>query len=164
MMGSALAEDDPESDRRGGPAFNNSEFLRRTEDLSQDIAHLKTLVVAFERWHDDMIYLTARTREMNSKGEDLATIARHMTMVSINAAIEAASAGEAARGFVVVAAEVKDQAKNMTVLSGDMSKALHKSELMTTTTFQDIQAGGKMMMAAISGLELKVRQLRQEIL
>jgi hypothetical protein len=44
-----------------------------------------------------------------------------------------------------------------------MGKDLHKSELMTTTTFQDIQAGGKTMMAAISGLELMVRQLRAEI-
>jgi hypothetical protein len=146
------------------PAVDKADLLQRTEDLSRDIAHLKTLVVAFERWHEDMIYLTARNREMNSKGEDLATIARHMIMVSLNAAVEAASAGEVARGFVVVAAEVKLQAKNMTVLSGDMNKELQKSELMTTTTFQDIQAGGKMMMAAISGLELKLRQLRQELL
>lgn len=142
----------------------NAQLSRRAEELVAEIAHLKSLVVAFDRWHDDMIYLTARTRDMNSKGEDLATIARHMIMVSINAAIEAASAGEVARGFVVVAAEVKAQAKQMTALSGDMSKELRKSELMTATTFQDIQAGGKMMMAAISGLELKVRQLRQEIL
>jgi methyl-accepting chemotaxis protein len=86
-----------------------------------------------------------------------------MTMVSINAAIEAAHAGDVARGFVVVAAEVKNQAKLMQELSGEMGKDLHKTELRTTTTFQDIQAGGKTMMAAISGLELMVKQLRAEI-
>jgi hypothetical protein len=64
---------------------------------------------------------------------------------------------------VVVAAEVKNQAKLMQALSGDMGKDLHKSELTTTATFQDIQAGGKMIMAAISGLELMVKQLRLEI-
>jgi methyl-accepting chemotaxis protein len=137
--------------------------LRRIEDLSQEVAHLKTLAIAFERWHEDMIYMTARTRDMNSKGADLATIARQMIMVSINAAIEAARAGEVARGFVVVAAEVKTQAKLMQTLSSDMGKDLHKNELMTTTTFQDIQSGGKALMAAISGLEFTVKQLRLEI-
>lgn len=142
---------------------NTEKLLRRAEDLALEIAHLKTLAVAFERWHEDMIYMTARTRDMNDKGDALASIARQMIMVSINAAIEAARAGKVAQGFVVVAAEVKNQAKLMQTLSGDMGKDLHKSELMTTATFQDIQAGGKAMMAAISGLELMVTQLRQDI-
>jgi hypothetical protein len=142
---------------------NKGDLLRRTEDLTREVAHLKTLAIAFERWHEDLIYMTARTRDMNVKGEDLARIARQMTMVSINAAIEAARAGDVARGFVVVAAEVKNQAKLMQDLSGDMGKDLQKSELRTTTTFQDIQAGGKTMMAAISGLESMVKQLRMEI-
>jgi methyl-accepting chemotaxis protein len=142
---------------------NKADLLRRTEDLTREVAHLKTLAIAFERWHEDMIYMAARTRDMSGKGEDLARIARQMTMVSINAAIEAAHAGDVARGFVVVAAEVKNQAKLMQELSGEMGKDLHKSELRTTTTFQDIQAGGKTMMAAISGLELMIKQLRVEI-
>jgi hypothetical protein len=40
---------------------------------------------------------------------------------------------------------------------------LHKNDLVTTATFQDIQAGGKMMMAAISGLESQLSQLRHRI-
>ena len=139
---------------------DKGDLLRRTDELSRDLAHLKTLAVAFERWHEDMIYLTARSREMNVQGDDLATIARQLIMVSINAAIEAARAGDIARGFVVVAAEVKSQATLMQALSADMGKNLHKSELVTTTTFQDIQSGGKAMMAAISGLESTVKQLR----
>ena len=142
---------------------NVGQVLRRAEDLTHEIAHLKTLAIAFERWHEDMIYMTARTRDMNEKGDALATIARQMVMVSINAAIEAARAGDVARGFVVVAAEVKIQAKLMQTLSGDMGKDLQKSELMTTATFQDIQAGGKAMMAAISGLESMVKQLRRDV-
>jgi uncharacterized protein (DUF1800 family) len=144
-------------------ANNKGDLLRRTEDLAREIMHLKTLAIAFERWHEDMILMMARARDMNIKGDDLATIARHMTMVSINAAIEGARAGDIARGFVVVATEVKNQAKLIQALSGDIEKDLHKSELMTTATFQDIQAGGKMMMAAISGLESMVKQLCLDI-
>jgi Methyl-accepting chemotaxis protein (MCP) signalling domain len=154
---------DEEHATAGHAAGNRGDLLRRTEELSREVTHLKTLAIAFERWHEDMIRMTARARDMNVKGDDLATIARHMIMVSMNASIEAARAGDIARGFVVVAAEVKNQAKLMQTLSGDMGKDLHKSELMTTATFQDIQAGGKMMMAAISGLESMVKQLRLEI-
>jgi methyl-accepting chemotaxis protein len=86
-----------------------------------------------------------------------------MIMVSINAAIEAARAGEIARGFVVVAAEVKTQAQSVQALAGSMRKTVDKGELLTAATFQDIQAGGKMMMAAISGLEAMVQQLHSEL-
>ena len=67
------------------------------------------------------------------------------------------------QGFVVVAAEVRNLAMRAQALSSDIGKNLHKNDLMTTATFQDIQAGGKMMMAAISGLDSMVRQLRDKI-
>jgi methyl-accepting chemotaxis protein len=143
---------------------NDKEILaHKLGALEQAIGDLKELAVAFERWHEDMISLTTQTRAMNSKGDDLATVARHMIMVSVNAAIEAARAGDVAKGFVVVAAEVKSQAQHVQALSNDMGKSLHKSQLITTTTFQDIQAGGKMMMAALSGLERIVKDLRDVV-
>jgi methyl-accepting chemotaxis protein len=139
------------------------DILGKVEHLSRGIADLKTVAVAFERWHEDMIALTVQSRTLNVIGEDLTRIARQMIMVSINAAIEAARAGDIARGFVVVAADVKTQAQQVQALSGDMCKTLNKGELTTTATFQDIQSGGKMMMAAISGLESMVAQLRSEL-
>ena len=146
----------------GAPA-KRADLLRRTENLTQGVADIKTLAVAFERWHEDLILMTAQSRDLNVMGEDIARIARQLIMVSINAAIEAARAGEIARGFVVVAAEVKTQAQCAQALSGDMRKILHKGELLTAATFQDVQAGGKMIMAAISGLELMVKELRSEL-
>jgi methyl-accepting chemotaxis protein len=144
-------------------ADKRAALLRKTEHLAKGIADLKALAVAFERWHEDMIFMTGQSRSLNRMGEDLSRVARQMIMVSLNAAIEAAHAGHIARGFVVVAAEVKNQAQHVQALSGDMCKTLNTGELTTTATFQDIQAGGKMMMAAISGLELMVKQLRTEL-
>jgi methyl-accepting chemotaxis protein len=140
-----------------------AELVKQTDNLSAEAAQLKNIALSFERWHEDMISLTDQNREMHSKGDDLVTIVRQLIMLSLNAAIEAARAGDAARGFVVVAAEVRSLALRAQALSQELSKSLHRSDLVTTATFQDIQAGGKMMMAAISGLESMLGQLRSKI-
>lgn len=139
------------------------DLLAQAGTLCQETAQLKNIAVAFERWHQDMISLSQQNREMHSQGDDLTSIVRQLIMLSLNAAIEAARAGDAARGFVVVAAEVRSLALRAQGLSQDLSKSLHKNDLSATATFQDIQAGGKMMMAAISGLESKLGQLRGKI-
>jgi methyl-accepting chemotaxis protein len=140
-----------------------ADLLRQTQELAQEVAQLKSLAVAFERWHQDMISLMSQNRDMRGVGEDVASIVKQLIMLSLNAAIEAARAGESARGFVVVAAEVRSLSLRAQTLSKDLGKNLHRSDLTTTATFQDIQAGGKLMLAAISGLESMVRQLRTRI-
>ncbi len=140
-----------------------ADLVKQTEQLSAETAQLKNIAITFERWHQDMISLTEQNRQMHSKGDDLVVIVRQLIMLSLNAAIEAARAGDAARGFVVVAAEVRNLAQRAQALSQDLTKHLHKNNLVTTATFQDIQAGGKMMMAAISGLESQLERLRRKI-
>jgi methyl-accepting chemotaxis protein len=135
----------------------------RVRELGEEVAAFKDLALAFERWHQDMISLTEQNRRMRSKGEDLASIVKELIMLSLNAAIEAARAGQSARGFVVVAAEVRRLALAAQNLSGDLGKDLHKNDLLTTAVFQDVQAGGKLMMAAISGVETGIRQVRADL-
>jgi len=142
---------------------NKADLLQQMDKIAAETAQIREVALAFERWHQDMISLTSQNKDMHSKGDDLGLIVRQLIMLSLNAAIEAARAGESARGFVVVAAEVRNLALKAQALSSDLGKNLHKNDLMTAATFQDIQAGGKMMMAAISGLDSMVRQLREKI-
>jgi methyl-accepting chemotaxis protein len=81
----------------------------------------------------------------------------------LNAAIEAARAGESGRGFAVVADEVRKLAARSEALSIEYGRSLHKNDLTTTATFQEIQADGKMIVAAISGVEAIIGQLKARI-
>ena len=130
------------------------------QSLADDIAELRGLAEVFERWHQDMISLTASNRGLHGKGEDLVSISRSLIMVSLNAAIEAARAGDSARGFVAVAAEVRSLALKAQDLANELRAGLNKNTVLTVSTFQDIQAGGKLMIAAVSGLASSVNNLR----
>ncbi len=136
---------------------------KQVRSLSDEIAELRGLSEAFERWHQDMIGLTSSNRSLHGKGEDLVGIARSLIMVSLNAAIEAARAGDSARGFVAVASEVRSLAVKAQELANELRAGLNKNSMLTVSTFQDIQAGGKLMIAAVSGLGASVNTLRTRI-
>jgi methyl-accepting chemotaxis protein len=131
-----------------------SRALRNCDSLGGEITQLLGLVKTFERWHAEMNTLLAHNREMHSKSEEFSAIVEQVVIVALNASIEAARAGEHGRGFAVVANEIRTLAARAEKLSKDYRANLYKNDLITTTTFQDLQAGGKMIVGAVIGLEL----------
>ncbi|MEY4561692.1 MAG: hypothetical protein RLZZ618_969, partial [Pseudomonadota bacterium] len=75
-----------------------------------------------------------------------------------------ARAGEQGRGFAVVAAEVRDLATRADKLSKDYRSNLYKNDLITGSTFQDLQAGGKMIAGALNELRLLNGKTRQSVM
>lgn len=136
---------------------------QRVEKLALEAAQLRNVAVTFEHWHDDMNALMLQNSEMHKQNKELSAIVRHVDILALNAAIEAARAGESGRGFAVVADEVRNLAARSQFLSNDFSKSLHKNDLTTTATFQDIQASGKMITAAVFGLESMINQLKAQL-
>jgi hypothetical protein len=126
--------------------------------LGEDVRGLKDLALMFERWHQDMSALVERSRDMHDKNREFAAIVQQIVMLSLNATIEAARAGEAGRGFAVVAAQVRGLAGRSEALAASYSSSLDANDFATSSTFQDIQASGKLMMAALSGVEYAVEQ------
>jgi len=131
-----------------------SEALRCGQSLESEIGALLTLVKTFERWHADMSILITHNRAMHSKNDEFALIVKQVVIVALNASIEAARAGHHGRGFAVVADEMRQLATRSESLSSDYRKSLFENDLITTTTFQDLQAGGKMITGAVTGLDV----------
>lgn len=129
------------------------------KEFSSELERLAEFGEVFERWHKDMNALMQHNVEMHRQNESFHTIVQGVVMLSLNAAIEAARAGESGKGFAVVATEVRKLANNSDQLSKEYSRNLYKNDLITTATFQDIQAGGKMMTSALVSLGAKSKQL-----
>lgn len=139
------------------------ELLGPMEHLAGEVTQLRSLAETFEHWHDDMNSLMEQNREMHRENAEFSSIVKHIVILSLNAAIEAARAGESGRGFGVVADEVRTLAARSEALSKDYSKSLHKNDLTTTATFQEIQADGKMIISAISSIDSTIGQLKARI-
>ena len=133
------------------------------DNMADEVAALLGLVKTFERWHDDMNTLIRHNREMHAMNSDFATIVRQMVIVTLNASIEAARAGEQGRGFAVVASEMRNLATRAEKLSSDYRHRLYENDLITTSTFQGMQAGSKMIMGSVTGLDLITKKTREAL-
>ena len=100
---------------------------------------------------------------MHEQNDKFSSIVRTIVILSVNAAIEAAKAGENGRGFAAVAQEVRNLANASAELSRDYGKNLYKNDLITTATFQDIQAGGKMITSALVGIDVASKHLKNSL-
>ncbi len=140
-----------------------TEVSHQVDKLAGEAAQLRNLAVTFEHWHDEMNLLMVQNREMHRQNDEFSSIVKQVVILSLNAAIEAARAGESGRGFAVVADEVRTLAARSEALSKDYNLSLHKNDLTTTATFQEIQADGKMIMSAISSLDALIGQLQNRL-
>lgn len=135
-------------------ADSNAVAMASCDRSAEAITRLLGLIKTFERWHDDMGVLIKHNREMHKKNDEFTLIVNQVIIVALNASIEAARAGEHGKGFAVVATEVRELAQRADKLSKVYRSNLYENDLITTTTFQDLQAGGKMIVGAVIGLNL----------
>jgi methyl-accepting chemotaxis protein len=142
---------------------HRDDALQHAARIASEAARLKLMSATFERWHEQMISLMAQNHDMHRKNQDLSSIVSHVLIVSLNASIEAARAGAAGRGFSIVAGEVRALATRSQELSKSYRDSLNRNDLITAATFQDIQAGGKMIAASLASVEAASSQLHAQL-
>lgn len=127
--------------------------------VKKDLEDLQGLLITFERWHESLSQLMEHNSVMHKQNEEFFKIVKQIVILALNAAIEAARAGEFGRGFAVVADEVRSLAMRSQELSESYRENLSKNDFLTTSTFQDIQASGKMLYTEVLSTTAKVDAL-----
>lgn len=142
----------------------NDEIHKHLNDLHNKLkteaSSLLEMVNTFNRWDDEMTKLMTHNSQMQTQNTQFSNIVKQIIILALNASIEAARAGESGRGFAVVADEVKQLASQSEKLSDSYKDNLHKNDLITTATFQDVQASGKMILTAVHSLDTLITKLK----
>jgi methyl-accepting chemotaxis protein len=128
--------------------------------LIVDMNKLKELLLTFERWNMELTSLLDHNKMMQKQNIAFSTIVKQTIILALNASIEAARAGEHGRGFAVVADEVRSLAIQSEGLNNEYKSFLSKNEVITISTFQDIQASCQMILTAINNLASNLNRLR----
>ena len=144
----------------GSSNFDTQQIVR---EINGEVNQLIEVVKTFERWHDGLSEVKSSLSEMTRLNKEFITIGGRTVMLALNASIEAARSGEAGRGFAVVASEFKELSLMVSQLAGTHSTELSRNDLMVTATFQDTQAGSRMIMNIVSNLQRLCEQLQMQV-
>ena len=110
--------------------------------IAQDAANeIERIAQAFEDSAASINQLGERSRLINGIASSISEIAEQTNLLALNAAIEAARAGEQGRGFAVVADEVRKLAERTSIATKEIASVISSIQTDTAASIQKAQSG-----------------------
>nr|WP_330221432.1 methyl-accepting chemotaxis protein [Marinomonas sp. 15G1-11] len=119
--------------------------------IDKTITKMKELTEQMEAASDGIARLNEQSDKISDLVSNISGIADQTNLLALNAAIEAARAGEQGRGFAVVADEVRNLASRTTSSTEEIIAVVTENKSLTQNAVNLIQAG---MVITNEGLEL----------
>ncbi|MEI8161779.1 MAG: methyl-accepting chemotaxis protein [Betaproteobacteria bacterium] len=122
---------------------SSNRFDDFVKDTSAVMQRVVDSIVGNSKLGMELVELTesiaARTQDVQSILSEIGAIAKQTNLLALNAAIEAARAGEAGRGFAVVADEVRNLSGRTTQFSQEISTVIQNMQVTVKKTEVAIQ-------------------------
>lgn len=136
-------------ERLSANAQGMTDMASRTNDLSaQGVVEINQTIGMMSEINDLVTVLATDIRSLSQQSEQIGEIVTLITgiadqtnLLALNAAIEAARAGEQGRGFAVVADEVRKLAEQSAQAAGEITKVVHEIRDSTLLNVKSADVG-----------------------
>ena len=120
------------------------------ERVTQTIASIEKLSATVQQTGMEVEGLAKQAQDIARVVEVIRSIAEQTNLLALNAAIEAARAGEQGRGFAVVADEVRALAKRTQQSTEEIERLVSTLRSAAQSSVQQIQQSGELVKLAVS--------------
>jgi len=149
----------------GDTESSSQEVARRSQEgaiLAEEVsAEMQAIASTVERSSKEVSQLVARTQEIDKMAVVIKEIANQTNLLALNAAIEAARAGEQGRGFAVVADEVRKLAERTTVSTVEIGQILQAIQGETARAIKGMNDAAPVIASGVEKATVAASTLRE---